>query len=371
VSGLPLWRLQRLTRRRSARLVLMLGVGAVVLAVVDVAAARLAETSGQLSRGNPGLLVAAALLFLLGSICKAYGWRHLIAGHERPRALALAAANGGASIMSLALPGRFDDVVRIAIVRRFGACPAGVRTLCLSLVMLGLIDTAALAPLAFAAAVLPGQPMGVHLGLAMIASVGLAAAAVVLTLPRLASSRRLRRFRLGRWLDPRTTSLRETCQVWVLVSTCWVTRAVGLLILLGALGVGYSLTLTLYFLCASSAAAALPVGPGGIATQVGAGSAVLMGSGVVVSDAVGVAVAVQALGLLVGGSVFLFATVWRHRCAARATRPRVSIRAARQRITGELRQRLRRRPGSPIGVLRGRTGWFRPPNPCRPVERVR
>jgi hypothetical protein len=77
-------------------------------------------------------------------------------------------------------------------------CPAGVRTLCLSLVMLGLIDSVALAPLALAAAVFPGAGMGVRAGLAMVAAAGVAAAALILALPRLAASRQARRFRLGR-----------------------------------------------------------------------------------------------------------------------------------------------------------------------------
>jgi uncharacterized membrane protein YbhN (UPF0104 family) len=127
----------------------------------------------------------------------------------------------------------------------------------------------------------------------------------------MAASRRLLRFRLGRWLRPRTTSLREASLAWALVTACWLTRAVGLVLILGAFGVGFSFTLALLFLCASSAAAALPVGPGGTATQAGAGAAVLIVYGVGVSEAVGVAVAVQAIGILVGGSIFLFATAWR------------------------------------------------------------
>ena len=113
---------------------------------------------------------------LLGYAFKAYGWRQLFAAHERPQALALAAANGGTSIAALALPGRFDDVVRIAIVRRSPNCPAGVKALCLSLAMLGLIDAVALAPLALAASVLPGHSIGVRVGLALLGGVGLAAA---------------------------------------------------------------------------------------------------------------------------------------------------------------------------------------------------
>jgi uncharacterized membrane protein YbhN (UPF0104 family) len=289
----------------------MATAGALAVVLVFAAARHFAETPWPLSKGNPALLVGAGALSLLGYAFKAYGWQQLFAVHERPQPLALAAANGGASITALALPGRFDDVVRIAIVRRFRNCPAGVRAICLSLFMLGLIDSVALAPLAFAAAVLPGQSIAMRVGLALLAGVGLAAAAVVLVLPQIAASRRLLRFRLGRWLRPRTTSLREASRAWALVSACWLTRVLGLLLLLGALGVGFSFTLALLFLCASSAAAALPVGPGGTATQAGAGAAVLVASGVGVSEAVGVAVAVQALGILVGGSIFLFATAWR------------------------------------------------------------
>jgi hypothetical protein len=82
------------------------------------------------------------------------------------------------------------------------------------------------------------------------------------------------RFWLGRWLSPRTTSLRRASQAWVLVSICWIVRAL-LFLLLGALGIGYSFPLALLFLCASAAAAALPIGPAGAATQVGGGAAAL------------------------------------------------------------------------------------------------
>src|SRR5207245_3245902 len=95
-------------------------------------------------------------------------------------------------------------------------CPAGVRALALSLVMLGLIDSAALAPLAFVGAALPGAGIGVRAGLAVVALGGIAAAAVIVALPRLAASRRALRFRLGRWLSPRTTSLRRASEAWAL-----------------------------------------------------------------------------------------------------------------------------------------------------------
>jgi uncharacterized membrane protein YbhN (UPF0104 family) len=303
--------IRRLARSRRARLLVSAGFGAVTIILAVLAARHFAETPWPLSGGHPGLLVAAGALSLAGYTFKAYGWQRLFATEHRPKPLALAAASGGASVTGLVLPGRFDDVVKVAIVRRYPGCPACVRTLCLSIFMLGLIDSAALAPLAFAAAVLPGQSLAIRLGLGLIAAVGIGAAALIVALPRLSRSTRFLRFRIGRWLEPRTTSLRSASLAWVLVSACWITRTVALLLLLGALGVGFSLPLALLFLCASSAAAALPIGPGGATTQAGAGAAVLIASGAGASEAIGVAVGVQAIGVLVGGAILLFAAAWR------------------------------------------------------------
>jgi uncharacterized membrane protein YbhN (UPF0104 family) len=312
--------LWRLGRSRRGRWTLAAGSGALVLALALLAARHFATTSWPLASGNPGLLVVAGLLLLLAQALKAYGWGRLFTPAERPKVLALAAGNGGAALFGVVLPGRFDDAMRIAVVRRYPGCPAGVRALCLSLVMLGLIDSAALAPLAFAAAVFPDVGMGMRAGLAVVAAAGVAAAAVILALPRLAASRRALRFRLGRWLSPRTTSRRAASEAWALVSACWLVRAVALFFLLGTLGVGFSFPLALLFLCAGAAAAALPIGPAGAATQVGAGGAALIASGVGASQALAVAVSIGALGILSGGTILLFAVVWRTGLALAPTR---------------------------------------------------
>jgi Lysylphosphatidylglycerol synthase TM region len=303
--------LVHLASSRSGKQVLTAGSGLLALALTILAGRHLAATSWPLSHGHPGLLAAVALLSVCGYALKAYGWQRLFATDERPDSLALAAAGGAASITGMALPGRFDDAVRIAIVRRYPGCPAGVRTLCLSLFMLGLIDTAALTPLAAVAAALAGGASGVRAGLVLVAAAGVAATALVIALPRLAGSRRLLRLRLGRWLSPRTTPLRDASQAWALVSACWLVRALQVFLLLGALGIRFSFPLALLFLCAGAAAAALPIGPGAAATQVGAGAAVLITSGVATSQAVGVAIAGQALGVLSGGSILLFAALRR------------------------------------------------------------
>jgi len=303
-----LWRLRR---SRKGRWTLAAGSGAVAIVLALLAARHFATTSWPLSSGHPGLLVLAGLLLLLAQALKAYGWGRLFAPDVRPKPLALAAGNGGAALIGVVLPGRFDDAMRVAVVRHYRPCPAGVRTLCLSLVMLGLIDSAALAPLAFVGAAFPGAGIGVRVGLAVVAVAGVAAAALILALPRLAASERALRFRLGRWLSPRTTSLRAASQAWALVSACWLVRAVALFLLLGTLGVGYSFPLALLFLCAGAAAAALPIGPAGAATQVGAGAASLIASGVGASKALGVAVSVGALGVISGTAILLFAVAWR------------------------------------------------------------
>ena len=303
--------LWRLGRSRPGQWALAAGSGALVVALALLAARHFATTSWPLASGNPGVLVAAGLLLLLAQALKAYGWGRLFTPDERPKALALAAGNGGAALIGVALPGRFDDAMRVAVVRRYPGCPAGVRVLCLSLVMLGLIDSVALAPLAFAAALFPGAGMGVRAGLAVVAAAGVASAAVILALPRLAASRRALRFRLGRWLSPRTSSRRAASEAWALVSACWLVRVVVVFLLLGALGVGYSFPLALLFLCAGAAGAALPVGPAGAAAQVGASGAALIAAGVEPSQALAVALSVAALGIITGGAIFLFAVAWR------------------------------------------------------------
>ena len=304
--------LWRLGRSRPGQWALAAASGAVVVVLALLAARHFASTSWPLASGHPGSARGGGLLLLLAQALKAYGWGRLFVPDERPKALALAAGNGGAALIGLVLPGRFDDAMRVAVVRRYPGCPAGVRVLCLSLVMLGLIDAVALAPLAFVAALFPGAGLGVRAALAA----GRARRSRGRRVDRRPAppgreQRAALRFRLGRWLSPRTTSRRPASQAWALVSACWLVRALAVFVLLGTLGIGFSFSLALLFLCAGAAAAALPVGLAGAATQVGVGGAALIASGVGASQALSVAVSVAALGVLSGGAILLFAVVWR------------------------------------------------------------
>jgi hypothetical protein len=279
------------------------GSGLLALAIAVPASRTFVGTSVPLSNGAPSLLVAVSLLLLVGYALKVLAWRRLFAVDERPHPLALVAATAGASMVGLVLPGRVADLLRVAIVRRSPSCPAGVRSLCLSLVMLGLIDSAALAPFALAAAILPGHD-AMRLGLALVAAGGIAAAALITVLPRLAANRRLLRYRVGRWLSPRTSSVRNASAIAALLSVCWLFRAAAAMLLLSALGVGFSFSLAVLFLCAGKAAGALPGG------QASAGGAVLIASGVGGATAIDVAVSGQALAVLCGVAMLLFAAVW-------------------------------------------------------------
>ena len=314
---------------RRGRLAVSLVISIVTTAILAFAARSLVDAGWPFSQGNPGLIAVAGLLFVLAYGFKAYGWRRLFRPSERPGPLALAAAGGGASIMGVALPGRFDEVVRIAIVRRYPGCPVCVRGLCLSLVTLGLIDTVALSPLATAAAAFPGSSPAVRAGFAVIGIGGVAAAAVVLVLPRLSARTRLARFRICGWLAPRATPWREATRAWGLVLASWLIRATAIFLLLSTFGIALSFPLAIMFICAAAASAAIPIGPAGAATQIAAGATLLVVSGVEASAALGFALAAQTLLILSGAAIFLAAIAWRSSLLAWSFRPGRAARLAR------------------------------------------
>jgi uncharacterized membrane protein YbhN (UPF0104 family) len=299
-----------LCRTPKGRLVLNLGIGMFAITVSVLAARHFAGIGWPFAGANLGLVAAAGLLFLLAYAFKAYGWHRLFAPHERPRPLTLGAACGAASVTGAALPGRFDDVVRVAVVRRATNGQAGVGPVCLSLFMLGLVDTAALMPLAGTAAATADASGAIRAALAVVALAGFGAAIVIAALPRLIASGRLIRFRIAHWLGDRVTSPRDAWQAWVLVLASWLTRAFGLFLLLHALGFALSLPLAIAFLCAAAASGALPIAPAGAATQAGAGAAILIASGVGTANAVSFAVGAQALLILAGAAVLAFAALW-------------------------------------------------------------
>jgi uncharacterized membrane protein YbhN (UPF0104 family) len=307
-----------LSRSRRTRLALNVLLISVVAVVAALTARHFAVHGWPLHSANAGLVVAAGLLFLAAFALKAFGWRRVFALHSRPSSHALAAATGAASVTGIALPGRFDDVVRVAVVRRFRGPHAGIGAICLSIVIVGFLDSAAMTPLASVAAGVTHVPDGLRAAMALVAAAGIGAALIVIAMPRLERSARLARFRIVRWLGEHSACTREATKAWVLISASWSLRAVALYVLLGALGVSNSFALALLFLCASAASAALPVAPAGAATQAGAGAAALALAGITPSEAVAFAVSAQALFVLSAAGVVLFTGAWE---AGRRLRP--------------------------------------------------
>src|SRR5918911_618960 len=161
-----------------------------------------------IKHADPLLVAAAGMLFLGAYGCKALGWRRLFAHGERPDALGLAAAGGAAAVGGIALPGRFDEAIRVAVVRRYPGTRSGIGAVCLTLFLLGLIDAAALTPMASVAAAWSASST-VRIGFALVALAGIAAAAVVYYLPRLARLRHVQRFKLAQWVQEHCACPRE------------------------------------------------------------------------------------------------------------------------------------------------------------------
>jgi hypothetical protein len=86
---------------------------------------------------------------------------------------------------------------------------------------------------------------------------------------------------------------------------------IGLLLLLGAVGIGFSIPLAILFLTAAAASSALPVAPAGAATQIGAGAAILVASGVSTSQAVSFAMSAQLLVIFAAATVVGGFVLWR------------------------------------------------------------
>jgi hypothetical protein len=319
-----------LLRSRRFQIAFNAAFGVALLAVSVVSIRHMMSRGWPLKHADPVLVGVAIALFLLAYVFKAWGWQRLFAEHERPAAGALACAGGAACFGGIALPGRVDDALRMAVVRRYPGTKAGLGAVGLSLVVLGMLDNAALTPLASVAAADAGRWQA-RAGFVVVAVAGVAAALVVGFLPRIARLRRLDRFRFAQWMREHTHCTREAWAALLLVSFSWILRGTAVFLLLNALALGRaSFPLALAFLCASAASAAVPVGPAGAAAQVGAGAYLLMLSGVPQADAVAFSLAAQAIVVVTGAAVVLLIVAWN--LATRVhTRARTRLALARVR----------------------------------------
>jgi uncharacterized membrane protein YbhN (UPF0104 family) len=312
---------RELLKNKKVQVALNGGLGLGLLAVSWFSARHFIKGGWPLHDADPILVGGAAFLFLIAYAFKALGWQRLFREEERPAAGALAFAGASACVGGVAMPGRVDDAIRIACVRRFPGTRAGLGTIGLSLIILGLLDNAALAPLA-GVAIADAQSWMVRIGFLIVTVAGILAALVVAMVPKFAGMRRVMRFRVGRWLSEHTQCRKESMAALFLIFVSWALRGTAVFLLLNALALKGSFPLALGFLCASAASAAVPIGPAGAAMQAGAGATLLALSGVPKAEALAFSVAAQALIVVTGAAVILIVAAWQ--VALRFRRPRLA-----------------------------------------------
>jgi uncharacterized membrane protein YbhN (UPF0104 family) len=276
------------------------------LVAAALAARHFAGTGWPLQHANPWLVALAVVIFFTSYAAKAWGWQYLFRIDQRPAVLTLAAAGGAAAVGGIALPGRFDEVLRVGVVRRCRRRRASFGAVGLSLFVLGLLDSVALTPFASASAAFGNVGGWLEAGLIVVAVAGLAAAGVVLALPRLTRFRPVARLRVAEHATPP----RQAAKAWIGVAVSWSLRTAAIFVLLWALGLGANMTLALAFVCGSAASAVLPVAPAGAATQVGAGAAILTAAGVHTEQAVAFGIAAQGMAIGVGALFVLALAAW-------------------------------------------------------------
>jgi hypothetical protein len=279
-----------------------------ILAIVACAlvARRLTSTTWPLQRARFDLVATAGCAYFVSLFFRALGWQRLFPVGERPDRSRCLAACGAAAASGAVLPFRLDYVVKISMLRRLGGVRVGLEAIALSIVALGLVDAVAMLPLAAAALATSGSVFRAPLIVVLLFCLGcvgvLLAGRRLVRLPLISRSRRLTAIcgRVGE-----CTFSRSTFAAGGFLLGCWLTRALGNMFLLAALGAGFSPTFALVILCMSAAASVLPITAGGAIVSVGATSVVLVALGVSTDQAVKFSL---AAGLLITSSALVAAT---------------------------------------------------------------
>jgi uncharacterized membrane protein YbhN (UPF0104 family) len=269
------------TRYGWRRIVTGIAFCALSIAAFFLVARRLTSASWPLEEANFALVLAASGAYLASFGFRALGWQRVFPALERPDCARCLAACGAAAASGTVLPFRLDYLVKIAMLDRLRGVVLGLDTIVLSLVTLGMVDAAAMLPLALFAISTSGA-----LFLAPLTVVVLFCISCVLLLVfgrRLATLRFLRRWRrisvVARRVGESSSVTRSTVAAGGLLLGCWTSRAFGSVLLLMALGAGFSPTFALVVLCLAAAASILPITAGGAVAGLGATAGILFALG--------------------------------------------------------------------------------------------
>ena len=193
---------------------------------------------------RPVLVGVSALLFFVAYAFKAWGWQRLFAKHERPAPARSPSPAARPASAASRFPAGSTTRCGSRCVKRFPGTRVGLGTVGLSLIVLGMLDNAALTPLASVAAV-SSSSMLVRAGFLVVAVAGVLAALVVAFLPMLARRERVTRYRVGRWLASHTQCTKEAGAALALRLRLLGLRGAAVFLLLNALSLQGSFALAL------------------------------------------------------------------------------------------------------------------------------
>jgi uncharacterized membrane protein YbhN (UPF0104 family) len=283
------------------------------LATAYLAVSHFSHSVWPLAHANVLLVVASSLVIGLSYVCRAIAWQLLFRRRERPCRGALMAASGAASVSGTVLPGRLDWAVKFVVLRKLRRKRVGMETIAVSLGSLALLDAVAIAPLAVAA-IVAAQTTTLKAASAVVLVGGVAAAVVYLRAASLLRHRALNRWpKVAGILESaahRVADHRDSVLATLALTICWICRAAGLLLLLAAMEISFSPMLALVFVVLTAAAVVinfLPIGP---AVQLGAGTAVLIGSHISAEKAATFALASNLLFVFAAATGSLLGVVW-------------------------------------------------------------
>jgi hypothetical protein len=269
------------TSRR--RVIVAFAFAVVTMGATFLLARRLTNTSWPLQRAHKGLVAGAVALYFSSYVLRALGWQKLFPASRRPGRSRCLTACGAAAASGVILPFRLDYLVKIGTLRRMPGVKLGLEAIALSIISLGLVDAVAFLPLSISATATTSSSF--RLPLVGVVLFGIGACGVLVTgrhLGRLGFVKS--RARVAKLVEKVASrpggTVNDAILAWVYLLGCWTTRATGSMLLLDALGAGFSPTIALIVLCVASAAALIPITSGGAVANVGATAAVLLALGV-------------------------------------------------------------------------------------------
>lgn len=284
----------------------------IALLVTALAVRRFGGSQRPFDGAEPLFVASAVTVLSAAQVLRTVAWSNLFSPCERPAKSALLAGIGASGACAPFLPARLDCAVKLAVINRLQP-KTGLAAIGISFVSLGLADFAAMFPVSLMGA-LTSESRPFALACTVVALANLGACAVIVKgkfiasqLPRLTRGRARKQVQA---FCSRLADTRDARAAVIGLSGCWLLRASGAYLLMLTLSLPNPELLVFLYLVIGSASYALPISPGGAAMAVGAGTAILLGSGVNASLASNYALSTAVLSVMAALVSLLIASLW-------------------------------------------------------------